>query len=310
MIAFGVAVGEVEPYSRYCHRGIQLAAEPDSEVFRFAAVGSLARSYNLLLEAAAAYDDLEGLVIVHPYAEIVDPDFCAKVRQALSDPEVGVVGCVGATGVRSIAWWEGSVRSAPVIQRYTEHGGGEVPAYSWAHPEMTPGDVEAVDAFLLVLSPWAVRTVRFDEELVLGHGSDVDYCLEVRAAGRKVAVADLRVIHHRTLDLINDLEIWIEAHIQLAEKWESRIPGAEMNGIDWKQRARRAEAEREAARAIAHSNYLASDARVLELERAWKEMSATLSWRITEPLRLANRWRRAAVQRLRGRPDQSADGAA
>jgi Glycosyltransferase like family len=309
MIAFGVAVGEVEPYRRYCDRGIRLAAEPDSEMFRFAAVGPISRSYNLLLEAAAAHDDLEALVLVHPYAEIADRDFCAKVRQALSGPEVGVVGCVGATGVRSIAWWEGSVRSAPVIQRYTEHGGGELPAYSWVRPEMTPGEVEAVDGFLLVLSPWAVRNVRFDEELVLSHGYDVDYCLQVRAAGRKVAVADLRTIQHRALDLISDLEIWIEAHIQLAEKWETRIPGAEMNGIDWKQRARRAEAEREAARAIAHSNYLASDARVLELERAWDEMSQTFSWRVTEPLRRANVWRRAAVQRLRGRRDQSADDA-
>jgi hypothetical protein len=300
MIAFGVAVGEVEPYSRYCEKGIGLAAEQDSEVLRFAAVGPIARSYNLLAEAAAAHDNLEALVLVHPYAEIVDPDLCQKVRQTLSDPGVGVVGCVGASGVRSIAWWDGSVRSAPVIQRYTEHGGGEVPAYSWAHPDMTPGEVEAVDGFLLVLSPWAVRNIRFDEELVLSHGYDVDYCLQVRAAGRKVAVADLRTIQHRTLDLISDLEIWTEAHIQLAEKWEARIPGAEMNGIDWKQRARRAEAEREAARAIAHSNYLASDARVLELQRAWDEMSATLSWRITEPLRLANRWRRAAAQRLRG----------
>jgi hypothetical protein len=298
MIAFGTAVGEPEPYRRYCDPGVRMAAEPDSEMFTFAAVASVARSYNLLLDAAAAHEDLEALVLLHPHAEIVDPDFCQKVRGAVSDPEVGVVGCVGATGVRSIAWWEGAVRSAPVILRYDDYGGGDLPAYSWARPETTPGEVEAVDGFLLVLSPWAVRNVRFDEELVLGHGYDVDFCLQVRAAGRKVVVADLRTIHHRSLELIKDLEVWIEAHIQMAEKWEGRMPGAETDGVDWKQRARRAEAEREAARAMAYSNLLGSDARVLELERAWEEMSASLSWRITEPLRQANLRRKAGLERL------------
>jgi hypothetical protein len=298
MIAFGASVGEPEPYRRYCGPGIRLAAEPDSEVFTFASVGSAARSYNLLLDAAAAYKDLEALVLVHSYAEIVDPDFSQKVRAALSDPDVGVVGCVGATDVRSIAWWEGSVRSAPVIDHYTEHGGGHLPAFSWAHPDTTPGEVEVVDGYVLVLSPWAVRNVRFDEELVLGHGYDVDFCLQVRAAGRKVVVADLRAIHHRSLDLISDLELWVESHIHMAEKWEGHMPGVEMDGIDWKQRARRAEAEREAARAIAYSNQLGSDARRLELERAWEEMTTSLSWRVTEPLRQANLRRKAALERL------------
>jgi hypothetical protein len=301
MIAYGVSIGEVEPYRRYCHPGLSRAAEPDSELFTFAAVGSVPRTYNLLLEAAAAREDLEALVLVHPYAELADPDFGRKVREALRDPDVAVAGCVGATGVRSLAWWEGSVKSGPVVQRYSEFGGGELPAYSWVHRDMTPGEVEAVDGFVMVLSPWAVRNIRFDESLVHGHGFDVDYCFQVRAAGRKVVVAPLRAIQHRSLELFGDLEVWIEAHIQLAEKWEGRLPSFEMNGLGWRERARRAEAEREASRAIAHSNVLASDARVLGHERAMEEMTGSLSWRITEPLRRANLRRKEAVERLRKR---------
>ena len=42
------------------------------------------------------------------------------------------MGCMGATGVRSIAWWEGRISRGPVRQRYHEHGGGELAAFGWA----------------------------------------------------------------------------------------------------------------------------------------------------------------------------------
>jgi hypothetical protein len=96
MIAFGTSITSPEAYRRYAEPGIRRAAEPNSEVYAFAASGSIFRSYNLLLDTAAARDDLEALVLVHQDAEIVDADFCDKVRRALRDPDVGVVGCVGA----------------------------------------------------------------------------------------------------------------------------------------------------------------------------------------------------------------------
>ena len=71
----------------------------------------------MLIDKVVDRDDLEALVLLHQDAEIVDPDFCAKVRQALADPEVAIVGCAGAIGVRSIAWWEGSVTWAGFTHR-------------------------------------------------------------------------------------------------------------------------------------------------------------------------------------------------
>jgi hypothetical protein len=278
-----------------------LAKEPDSEVYAFAAVGSIPRSYNLLLEAANRREDLEALVLVHPHVEITDRDFCAKVREALSDPDVAVVGSIGATGVRTIAWWEGAVRTGPVIHHYGEHGGGELPAFAWAQPDAAPGEVEVVDGFLMVLSPWAVRNLRFDEGLALGHGYDLDFCMQARAHGRLVITADLRCIYHHSLELVGEkeLELWVEAHIHTARKWDGNIPGVESNGQpDWKQRARRAEADREAARAIAYSNALGSDARVLELERALEATTSSTSWKLTQPLRSVNQWRVRARKQL------------
>ena len=292
MIAFGSSISGGEAYRRYAEPGIRLAAEPDSEVFAFAAVEPIARTYNLLLEAAAAREDLEALALVHPHTEIVDPQFCAKVRTALADPEVGVVGCAGARRVHSIAWWEGDVVRANVRQRYEEYGGGEIESVSWAQRQPPPGEVQALDGQLLVLSPWAVRNVRFDETLLLGHGFDLDFSLQVRAAGRKLMVADLHVSHHRSLELISDLEVWIEAHIRMAEKWSGTLDDVPADDAGWKRRARRAEARREAARAIAMSESLKLDARVLELEQEFKQKTGTTSWRLTAPLRALNQLRR------------------
>ena len=297
MIAFGVSVGEGEPYRLYSEPGIDSVKEPDSQVYVFAAVGQIARTYNLLLETAGQHDDLEALVLVHPHTRIVDPDLCAKVRHALSDPDVAVVGAIGATGVRTIAWWEGDISSGRVTQHYQEFGGGVLPAFSWKDRAPAPREVDAVDGLLMVLSPWAVRNLRFDEALALGHGYDVDFCFQARAAGRKIVTANFAAEHHGSLEMVEDYLLWIEAHIHMAEKWQGSVPGHEDAPDDpteeeWKRRARRAEAEREVARSIAYGSALSSEARLLVLDRQMQWTLQTLSWKITEPLRRANHWRR------------------
>ncbi|HEY2439777.1 MAG TPA: glycosyltransferase [Solirubrobacteraceae bacterium] len=295
MIAFGSAITDPEAYRRYAEKGIELASEPDSVVFANAPGGSLFRAYNLILDLAAQRDDLEALVLVHQDAELVDAGFAAKLRAALADPEVGVVGCVGAIGVRSIAWWEGSVTWGSFIHRYSELGGGDLPAFSWRNDEIPPyartGEVDTVDGFVFGLSPWVVRNIRFDESLGALHGYDFDFCLQVREAGCKVVTADFKAIHHHSLDLIQDLEAWIAAHIRVAEKWDGRMPNVGVAGGDWKYRARRAEAEAAAAVGQAVSNRLKGDAHALELERELNIMKSSISWRMTEPLRKANYWR-------------------
>jgi Glycosyltransferase like family len=255
MIAFGTAITKPEVFRRCAEPGIRRAAEPDSEVLALPATGSIFHSYNALLDRAAMYADLEALVLVHQDAEIVDADLCDKVRDALADPAVAAVGCVGAIGVRSIAWWEASVTLASFINRYEEHGGGDLHSFSWAWDDAPPyahtGEVETLDGFLLVLSPWAVRSIRFDETLGEFHGYDLDFCLQVREAGRKVVTADFRAIHHRPLEMIPDPERWIAAHVAVAEKWDGRMPGIGTAPGSWRERALRAEAERDVARASA-----------------------------------------------------------
>jgi Glycosyltransferase like family len=295
VIAFGSSISGAEAYRRYAEPGIRLAAEADSALYMYAAVGPVGRTYNLILEAAAQRADLEALVLVHPHTEITDAVFCEKARKALGDPRVGIVGCAGATEVRGMAWWEGDVVSAPLIQHYGEHGEGELPAFSWTSHRPPPAEVETVDGQLLVLAPAVVRELRFDESLFFTHGFDLDYCLQARAAGYKLAVADLRATYHRSVELVPNLDVWAQAHMQVAEKWDEALRGETVDELAWKRRARRAEADREAARAIAFSKSLKRDARVLELEQALEEKTASFSWRITAPLRALNQIRREAM---------------
>ena len=289
MIAFGTAITKPELFRRCAEPGIRRAAEPGSEVLALPAVGTIFRSYNALLDRAAAFEDLEALVLVHQDAEIVDADLCDKVRDALADPAVAAVGCVGAIGVRSIAWWEASVTLASFINRYEEHGGGDLHSFSWAWDDAPPyahtGEVETLDGFLLVLSPWAVRTLRFDEALGEFHGYDLDFCLQAREAGRKVVTADFRAIHHRPLEMVPDPERWIAAHVAVAEKWDGRMPGIGTAAGSWRERALRAEAERDLARALAYTAICEQHARVREAERALAETRGSVSWRITAPFR-------------------------
>jgi hypothetical protein len=303
MIAFGCAITKPDVYRRCAERGIRLAREHDSEVLELPASGSIFQSYNALIDRAGELDGLEALVLVHQDTEIVDAGFCATIREALAVADVGLVGCVGAVGVRSIAWWEGSVSLASFMHRFDEHGGGELPAFSWTWDEAPPyarvGEVDTIDGFLMVLSPWTVSNLRFDESLGQLHGYDFDFCLQVREAGRRVVTADVRAVHHHSLELVNDPESWIEAHMRIASKWGERMPGVGWAPGTWKERARRAEAERDAAKLGDHSNSLESAARQLELERALEETTKSISWRITAPLRWLDRARsKAAADRV------------
>jgi hypothetical protein len=299
MIVYGSAVTDPDVYSRCARAGIDrvVADDPDSEVLVFASVGSIFRNYNLICDQVRDRDDLEALVLIHQDAEIVDPDFAAKVRAALADPDVGLVGCAGAVDVRSIAWWEGSITWASFTHRYSELGGGEIPAFSWLTETLPPfartGEVDSIDGFVMALSPWAVRNLRFDESLGQQHGYDFDYCMQVRTNGKKVVTADLQVIHHHSLRLIQDVESWIQAHMTVAEKWADQLPdNGSMNG-DWKRRALRAEAEASAARLMGGLEELLRVAQHKELDA----IKRSRSWRMMAPLRALGarlRRRRAA----------------
>ena len=297
MIAFASAVTKPEVYDQFAEPGILLSSEPDSVNLSGPARGSIYASYNHFLNEAAVLDDLEALVLLHQDAEIVDPNFAAKVRDVFADPMVGVAGPVAAVGVRSIAWWEGSTTWASFIHRHQELGGGDFPSITWDEADLPAyarlGEVDSVDGFLMVLSPWVVRNIRFDESLGHAlHGYDFDLCLQVREAGRKIVSANLRAVHNHSLQLADDLDSWMDAHVAIAEKWDGRIRQVGWADGSWSQRARRSEAKASAGVALAQAEEMRAAAYSRATERAIGEIRRSVSWRLTAPLRAVGmRWR-------------------
>ena len=200
--------------------------------------------------------------------------------------------------MRSIAWWEGSVTWASYTHRFEEMGGGELPGLSW--PDEVPsyartGEVDSIDGVLIVMSPWAVRNLRFDESLGNLHGYDLDICLQARAAGKKVVTTDLRVIHHHPLELLGDPEGWIAAHMRIAEKWSEvldasthgRLASARPPGGG---RARRRPGSSSGCPQTPHH----------PARRRLRRAPASGSWRLTAPLRRSAAG--SAGSAIRGRP--------
>jgi glycosyl transferase family 2 len=294
MIVFASRIREPDSYRDHAAPGLARAAEAGAEIHPFLAAGTVCSDYNLMLDELSDRAGLEALVLIDQDTEITDPDFCAKVRAALADQDVALVGCAGASGVEGPAWWEGAVSAAPLVRAYEQYGGGRLDGFVLESAGSVPAQVDTVAGFLLVLSPWAARTLRFDEALHVATGFELDYALRAREAGKTVVTADLRVVYHGGLDVVDDLDLWVEGHIALAEKWDGRLPGAPPRPADWKERARLAEAERDAARARAYSEYSRREAQLLPLQREFERMSGTLGWRLTEPLRRLNAARRRA----------------
>ncbi len=207
MIAFASCIGSEEKFRRCAVPGLRLAAEPNSVVAEVTTDRSIFTAYNEVLDALAPREDLEALVLLHEDVELLDASFCARVRARLAEPGVAVLGAIGARGVTTLRWWEGQGFGRVAESRgLIDFGGG-------AH------DVEAVDGLLLALSPWAVRSLRFDEATFTGfHGYDVDLCFQALAARRRVVVDDLTVMHH-TKGGYGDVEAFVRADLAWREKW-------------------------------------------------------------------------------------------
>jgi hypothetical protein len=75
------------------------------------------------------------------------------------------------------------------------------------------------------------------------------------------------------------------------------MPRDRETDVDWRTRARRGEAEAVVARLQCAGKLLEADARTASNARRLEEVTSTVSWRVTEPLRRMNAWRRALRQR-------------
>lgn len=211
VIAYGICIGNEDKYQSFARTGLAVHGAADAPIFESRDNDSIFTAYNEILDALAGERDLEALVLLHEDVELRDPDAEAKVRRVLSDPRVGVAGVIGGRQVRSLAWWDGQgVGRCAETRGIIDFGGRH-------------GDVDCVDGLLLVLSPWAVRYLRFDADTFHGfHAYDLDICFQARARGRVVRTFDLDVFHHTKGGYGNSLA-YMSADRAFRQKWAAEL---------------------------------------------------------------------------------------
>jgi hypothetical protein len=207
MIAYGICIGSDERYDRYARPGLALSASPNALVLEARSQVSIFPAYNSFLDTVTSSPCLEALVLLHDDVELRDPVFEQRVRSALTDSQAGILGAIGACGVQNLAWWEGEGHGRCVDTNGVIDFGG------------MPCDVDSVDGLLLVLSPWAVRNLRFDENTFHGfHGYDADICFQARAAGHRVRVIETELFHH-TKGGFGNVKAFRSADVAFRRKW-------------------------------------------------------------------------------------------
>lgn len=202
-----MAITDRTQYAELALPGIERTAEPDSAIVSRSGM-SIQVAYNEMMAEVAGQPDLEALILLHQDLELTDNSLPTRVRRLFEDPLVGLVGALGAGDVMPHLWpapreLYGTFREPTGERRFS----------SGSHK------VKRVDGILLVLAPWVVRGLRFNEALSEGfHGYDVDMSLRIRTYGGKVVCDDIPYFHHR--NPTTDFDAQQVAGVTLARMWD------------------------------------------------------------------------------------------
>lgn len=188
--------------------GLHTTLQPGDLVVTESGTNGICAAYNALIDLARSRADCELLVLLHDDVEVVDHNLRAKLLLGASKPGAGVLGVVGAKGLRSLAWWDARSTAGRVFETrmYTDLG-------------PRSAEVDCVDGLFMALTPAAFAGMRFDQETFpLFHGYDVDFCLQAISRGLMNFVLPVSLVHH-TKGGYGDPVAFERAAAALATKW-------------------------------------------------------------------------------------------
>lgn len=187
---YGACVGSWANVARHIEPHLTVEYARDGHRREFVGLSgqpSLPVAHNRILDhyADEAFGDdvIDGpVVLLHDDLEITDPHFEAKAAEALATG-AAIVGVAGSASEESLAWWEYS----PIGHQRTDAGPLDF--------GQRTGEVAVLEGSILVLSPWAVKALRYDESFPGYHNAD-EICWAARQRGGKLLVADIDTHHH------------------------------------------------------------------------------------------------------------------
>lgn len=207
-LAYGVCVGPSGKFERLAEPGIR-RIDPGAPLLVRYDQWSIFEAYNSMIDEANSLG-VSGLVLIHDDVVLRDHGLPSKLAALFADRTIGIVGAIGASGVRSLDWW-----------LYDTHGWVEETEMVIDHGRGT-FDVDVVDGVLIAMSSIAMGQLRFDEGRFTGfHGYDYDIGMQARSAGLRVVVTDLDVFHDSYPNgRITDRAAWHRADRTLRKKWQ------------------------------------------------------------------------------------------
>jgi hypothetical protein len=183
MIGYGTCVGSWEKYAKYLAPWIAAGPRPSKAITD---QPSIAIGYNRILDHFRG-QVLDAVILLHDDLEILDPGAEAKLLAPLADPDVALVGVAGGKSDQSLHWWRGE----KVGHQFTDSG-----LLDFGPRD---GDVAFIEGSIMMLSPWAVDNLRFDERYPGFSSGYDDICLHALEAGKRVTVVDVSTHHHSTV---------------------------------------------------------------------------------------------------------------
>lgn len=201
-VAYGVCVGSWDKLRQYVlpHAG-------DRPVMALSGQSCIGAAYNQILDAYQGRG-LDMLILQHDDLEILDPDAEDKFAAALAEPDVLLAGVAGGSGRHGLAWWN----TDPVGHQRTDTMAIDFGPRT--------GPVTLLEGSLLVFSPAAVDTLRFDTRFGGFHGYD-EIGMQASQLGR-VVVVDVDTHHHNAMGFKSEQSHaeWLEADRLYRQKWQ------------------------------------------------------------------------------------------
>ncbi len=214
MILFATRYASKKKLETHCLPGVRASVHEDYAHYLCESTSEdIFPTLQSFIEWARAKRDAEALVLLHDDLELRDSHLAEKVRKIVADPSIAVAGVIGARDVKSLYWWEGSPRFGHVVDGL--HG-----LYDWGFEGKNLCDVDSVDGMLLVLTPWAISNLNLAGLGYCGlHGYSEELCFQARAAGKRVVVAPLDVMHHTKGGVASEPEAWHRSNEIFQRRW-------------------------------------------------------------------------------------------
>jgi hypothetical protein len=200
MIVFGCCVGSWDKLTRNVVSHV--SGRP---LLALSGQRSIAVAYNTILDAYAG-TELDALILQHDDITITDPDADRKFLAALT-PDVMLAGVAGGSARDGLAWWNAD----PVGHQRTDVVDIDFGTRA--------GDVDLLEGSVLVFSPYAVKTLRFDTSFGGFHGYD-EIAMQAARHGR-VVVVDVDTHHHTRMGFksADSYREWLDADRRFRDKW-------------------------------------------------------------------------------------------